>query len=304
MRASTTNTIIVTAQRRAEALEDVPMTVAVVSQETLSNLGVNTVRDLQNVTTGFQIGNSGSYPQPSIRGVTTINAGSYENNVAVYVDGLYQSTPQGPQYGSAQRPEHPDPQGPSEHALWSQCDRRAILIDTIDPGNTWTGNFEATYARFDDRRARGFVSGPISDKIGFSVAGTYRQTDGYYKKASITTPGQFVGRTLGLEQEAVRAKLKFDLTDTFRATLAMLIPVQAIRAASTSRPSKTSPRPMRTIPQRPTSTGMRPGPGTWGKWPATCSTWITGRTRGCSSSNSTRASAPCGRFPVIRNPAS
>ena len=88
------NDIIVTAQRRNEKLEDVPMTVQVVSQETLTNAGINTVRELANVTTGFQVGNSGSFPQPAIRGITTINAGSYENNVALFIDGLYQFTPQ------------------------------------------------------------------------------------------------------------------------------------------------------------------------------------------------------------------
>src|SRR5258708_269721 len=77
------NDIIVTAQRRSEKLEEVPMTVQVVSQATLTNAGINTVRELANVTTGFQVGNSGSYPQPAIRGITTINAGAHENNVAL-----------------------------------------------------------------------------------------------------------------------------------------------------------------------------------------------------------------------------
>jgi iron complex outermembrane receptor protein len=67
------NTIIVTAQRRSEALENVPMSVAVVTQETLNSLGVNSVRDLQNVTSGFLLNNSGSVPAAAIRGVTTTN---------------------------------------------------------------------------------------------------------------------------------------------------------------------------------------------------------------------------------------
>ena len=56
--AAADNAIIVTAQRRNERLEDVPMSVAVVTQETLAVAGVNTVRDLQNVTSGFQVGNA------------------------------------------------------------------------------------------------------------------------------------------------------------------------------------------------------------------------------------------------------
>ena len=214
------NDIIVTAQRRNEKLEDVPMTVAVVTQETLASSGINTIRDLANVTTGFQVGQGGSYPQPAIRGVTTLAAGAYENNVVVFVDGLYQGTPQ---VINMDLPNVQDIQilkGPQGTLYGRNATGGAILINTINPGNTWTGQVEATYARFNDYRGRAFVAGPLSDKIGISLAGTMRHTDGYFKKASRTTPGQFDGNTLGLKQESIRAKLKFDLTETFTATLA------------------------------------------------------------------------------------
>ncbi|HEX7883371.1 MAG TPA: TonB-dependent receptor, partial [Afipia sp.] len=212
------NTIIVTAQRRSEALEDVPMSVAVIPQQTLSSVGVNSVRDLANVTTGFQVNNSGSYPQPAIRGVTTTNAGAYENNVALFVDGLYQTTPQILNMDLPNVQSIQILKGPQGTLYGRNATGGAILIDTIDPGRDWAGNIEAGYGRFDDKRARGYVAGPLSDRIGVSLAGTFRKTDGYYKKASRTTPGQFDGRTLGLEQESVRAKVKVELTDSFTAT--------------------------------------------------------------------------------------
>jgi iron complex outermembrane receptor protein len=212
--------IIVTAQRRAERLEDVPMTVTVVSPDTLKATGVNSVRDLANVTTGFQVGNAGSIPQPAIRGITTTNAGSYENNVALFVDGVYQFTPL---ILNMDLPNVQDIQvlkGPQGTLYGRNATGGAILINTIDPGKELAGNVEATYGRFNDRRLRGYVTVPLSEKIGFSLAGTFRKTGGYVKKASRTTPGQFDGRFLGLEQESVRAKLKFELTDSLRATLA------------------------------------------------------------------------------------
>ena len=59
------NDIIVTAQRRNEKLEEVPMSVQVVTAATLANSGINSMRDMQNVTSGFSLNNSGSYPQPA-----------------------------------------------------------------------------------------------------------------------------------------------------------------------------------------------------------------------------------------------
>ena len=214
------NTIIVTAQRRAEALEDVPMSVAVVTQETLSNAGINSVRDLANVTSGFQVNNSGSYPQPSIRGVTTANAGSYENNVALWVDGLYEITPQILNLDLPNVQNIQVLKGPQGALYGRNATGGAILISTMDPGQDWQGNIEATYGRFNDRRFRGYAAGPLSEKVGFSLAGTYRKTDGYYKKVSVTDPTKLDGRALGMDQQSLRAKIKAELTDAFTATIA------------------------------------------------------------------------------------
>ena len=211
--------IIVTAQRRNERLEDVPMTVQVVSQETLSNAGVNTVRELANVTTGFQVGNSGSYPQPAIRGITTINAGAYENNVALYVDGLYQYAPQVLNMDLPNVQNIQVLKGPQSTLFGRNATGGAILIDTLDPSKTWKGDVETTYARFNDYRFRGYVAGPLSDKVGVSLSGTLRHTDGYNKIASRTVAGAFDGTGLGLKQESIRFKIKAELTDTLRATL-------------------------------------------------------------------------------------
>ena len=218
--AADDGTIIVTAQRRSEALEDVPMSVSVLSQETLSNAGVTSVRDLANVTTGFQMGNGGSYPQPAIRGITTINAGAYENNVALFVDGLYQTTPQVLNMDLPNVQNIQVLKGPQGTLYGRNATGGAILIDTIDPGRDWAGSTELTYGRFDDKRLRSWFAGPLSDSIGISLASTIRRTDGYYKRASRTTPGKFDGRFLGLKQDSIRGKVKLGLTDTFTATLA------------------------------------------------------------------------------------
>jgi iron complex outermembrane receptor protein len=218
--ASDRSVIIVTAQRRDQALEDVPMSVTVLSQDTLDAAGVASVRDLADVTSGFQVNNSGTYTQPAIRGVTTTNSGSYENNVALFVDGLYQITPQ---VLNADLPNVQNIQilkGPQGTLYGRNATGGAILIETIDPGEEWEGNAELTYGRFDDKRARAYVAGPLSDMVGISLAGTFRKTDGYYKRASLTQPlTETDGRGLGLEQHSFRAKLKFDLTETFRATV-------------------------------------------------------------------------------------
>lgn len=217
--SATSNEIIVTAQRRAEALEKVPMSVEVVTAETMAATGVNSLRDISNVTTGVALNQGGAYPQPTIRGVTTVINGTYENNVAVYVDGLYQPSPQTLNIDLPNVANMQVLKGPQGTLYGRNATGGAILISTIMPGDTWEGKAEVTYARFDDKRASAYVAGPLSDKIGVSLAGYVRRSDGYMKMMSRTEPGETDGNAAPLKQDAIRAKLAADLTDNFRAVL-------------------------------------------------------------------------------------
>jgi iron complex outermembrane recepter protein len=213
------NIIIVTAQRRSEALEDVPMTVNYLSQETLATAGVNSVRDLASVTTGFQLAQGGSVPQPSIRGITTLINGSYENNVAVYIDGVYQTVPAAINIDLPNISNVQILKGPQGTLYGRNATGGALLVETISPTDTWQGRAELTYGRFDDMRASGYIAGPINDTFGVALTGYIRKTDGYFKKLSRTEAGVTDGRTFGLEQRAFRAKVTADFTDSIRATL-------------------------------------------------------------------------------------
>ncbi len=196
------------------------MSVEVVSNQTLVNAGVTNLRDLANVTSGYQLGAGGAYPQPAIRGVTTIINGTFENNVAVYVDGLYQPVPLSlnidlPNIESVQVLK-----GPQGSLYGRNATGGALLLTTISPTDTWRGKAELTYARFDDKRISSYVAGPLSDSIGMSLAGYLRRSDGYMRLASRTTPGESESGAVPIDQDAIRAKLRFTPTDQFTATLA------------------------------------------------------------------------------------
>jgi iron complex outermembrane recepter protein len=215
------NEIIITAQRRRERLEDVPMTVAVANTETLEAANANSLRDINRLTSGVMLNQGGAFPALTIRGVTSLaNGTSFENNVALYIDGFYEPAAQALNIDIPNVQDIQVLKGPQGTLYGRNATGGAVLLNTITPGNEWQGKAELTYAKFDDWRIGGYFAGPITDWVGVSIAAYTRRSDGYFKLTSRTTPGATDGDGAPMEQDIIRAKLKFNLSDSFSAILA------------------------------------------------------------------------------------
>ena len=212
--------IVVTAQRRAEALENVPMAITVITGATLDHAGVVSFQDLGAVTAGAQVNFAGAFTQPSIRGVTTLtNGNNIENNVAVYVDGFYEPNPliinaDLPNLGSIEVLK-----GPQGTLYGRNATGGAILINTLEPSHTYTGRAQISYGRFDDKRASAYVSGPLSSSVRLGVAAYYRQTASYIRLIDPVVIGRTTAPATPIRQASIRAKLEADLSSSLTATL-------------------------------------------------------------------------------------
>src|SRR5690606_14851093 len=86
--------VIITAQRRMESLQDVPISVTALSSETLQQSGISGSAELSQLVPGFRLDYNGDNAQPVVRGVSTavasIGAGSA---VAIYEDGFLVTSP-------------------------------------------------------------------------------------------------------------------------------------------------------------------------------------------------------------------
>jgi iron complex outermembrane receptor protein len=212
--------IIVTAQRRSERLESVPMAISVVSAETLERSGIVDIHDINRVAAGTQVGFGGAFTAPSIRGVTTLtNGNGVENNVAIYFDGFYEPSPVVISQDLANIASVEVLKGPQGTLYGRNATGGAILFNTLAPSSTLTGKVEATYARFDDKRVSAYISGPLAQSIRFSLAGYYRKSDGYLKLIANPLTGADRGNAAPIEQRSIRAKLEADLADGLTATL-------------------------------------------------------------------------------------
>ena len=87
--------VVVTAQRREERQVNVPISVAVFSPQQLERARVTSSADLQLLTPGLRMDQTGVFTVPTIRGVGTPVTGTAASPTAIYVDGVYQPDPAG-----------------------------------------------------------------------------------------------------------------------------------------------------------------------------------------------------------------
>jgi iron complex outermembrane receptor protein len=211
--------IIVTAQKRSERLEDVPISITAMTGPMLERSGVANIQDLGQISVGVQIAHLATFIQPTIRGVTaTLVTGGLSNNTAVYVDGFYQATPIGLNQDLVSVSGVQVLKGPQGTLFGRNTTGGAILIDTIEPRmDKFGGRIAASYGRFDERMAQVYLTGPIiPEKLAFDFSAYKRKSDGYLKDIGGLIPG---GHPAKVDVESLRGKLMWTPTDEFKATL-------------------------------------------------------------------------------------
>jgi iron complex outermembrane receptor protein len=175
--------VVVTAQKRAERLEDVPISITVASGESIERAGISRMEDLARIAPAVQVSSNGIYAQPVIRGISsTLVGAAAENNVAIYVDGVYMPFQRGLNMDVANIRQIQVLKGPQGTLFGRNATGGAILIETLQPSmSERSGRFAVSYGRFDDKRVQGYFSTPLSDILAMNVTGYYRKSDGYIK---------------------------------------------------------------------------------------------------------------------------
>jgi iron complex outermembrane receptor protein len=206
--------IIVTAQRRVEALQNVPISITVASGKDLEKAGIRRMDEIGMVTPGVQIGRVGIFTQPAIRGITSQLAGTQtENNVAVYVDGMYIPSGRGLNMDLVNIAQISALKGPQGTLFGRNATGGAIMVQTLDPSMTdFVGHVAVSYSRYNDTQLQGYFSVPLGDKFAWNVAGSYRRSNNYIKNSN----GQ---NTAELRNYSVSTKLRWEPTDNLTISL-------------------------------------------------------------------------------------
>jgi len=212
--------IIVTAQGRAQALQDVPLAVSAVSQEQLQNSGATDIRSLNQLAPSLLVSSTGSEANGSarIRGIGTVgdNPG-LESSVAVFIDGVYRSR-SGiglNELGEVDRIEVL--RGPQGTLFGRNASAGLIHIITRRPSFELGGMAELTYGNYDHFRAQGAITGGLTETIAARLDAVFVRRDGFLEV--VDPQGGTEDRVNDRDRVFVRGQLLFEPSDQLEVRL-------------------------------------------------------------------------------------
>ncbi|WP_018076108.1 TonB-dependent receptor [Novosphingobium nitrogenifigens] len=186
--------IIVTAQRRKESAQSIPVAITAIGSEQIAKTGIVGIDNIATKVPNFYFGSFGAVrPQLYIRGIGTrsFDPGS-ESSVGVFVDDVYYGRSSG-SFGAMKDIERIEVlRGPQGTLYGRNTIGGAINVITKAPTDHWTGDFEAGGSNYNGWNLFGAVGGPIAgDKVTARVAAWTTQRDGY--SLNLATGHRFQG---------------------------------------------------------------------------------------------------------------
>ncbi|MGO9990793.1 MAG: TonB-dependent receptor [Steroidobacteraceae bacterium] len=174
--------IIVTAQKREQNIQDVPISVIALDSQQLQDAGVKDIKNMQVLTPGLTVTSTTSenVTTARIRGIGTVgdNPG-LESSVGVVIDGVYRPR-NGVGFGDLGEIDRIEVlEGPQGELFGKNNDAGVINIVTMRPSNTFGVTGEATGGNYNDREISASVTGPLSDISAGRFFAGYQKRDGF-----------------------------------------------------------------------------------------------------------------------------
>jgi iron complex outermembrane receptor protein len=199
---------IVTAQKRSERVQDVPVAVTVLTAETLEDAAVSSVQRLAELDPNVALETAQSFQRNSlsIRGIGTIgNSRTFEGAVGTFIDGIYRSRT-GMVLGDLLDIERIEIlRGPQGTLFGKNTVAGALsLLSTRPEPNGFSGSLDARLGNFDAALVSGVANIPIGESSAARVGGIYHRRDGFFE--SPDTGDQYDT----IDRYGVKAQLLFE----------------------------------------------------------------------------------------------
>ena len=218
--ADDSNTIYVIARKQEETLQDVPVAVTVLSQDTLDDFRIDEATDLVSRVPALavQVGGSGAGASISLRGIGSSGiSNAFDSAVALNIDGITVSTQRLLQAGFFDVAQVEVLKGPQPLYFGKSTSGGVLSLRSADPTPDWEYGGKAAY-EFEESgySIGGYLSGPLSDTLGIRVAAEYQDISKYVELQD-NVPA--LDPDKGLTNFIGRVTLAWEPSDSFDAKL-------------------------------------------------------------------------------------
>ena len=206
--------IVVTAAYREQGLQDVPVSISAVTGDTMTQTAIQKAEDIQFLVPNFTLTETGIGTNAFVRGIGSGINQAFEQSVGTYIDGVH--------YGRAQQWRSPFLdierveilRGPQSILFGKNSVAGALNISTAKPTDEFEASLGVSWEFEDDESIiEGVLSGPISERVRYRLAGRQRELKGYMWNATLNEEEP------NREDWTLRGTLEFDVTDNLVATL-------------------------------------------------------------------------------------
>jgi iron complex outermembrane recepter protein len=172
--------VVVTAQRRSERLQDVPITITNITSQQLTDANIRDLSGIVQVTPALRFDNDGPFVQPTIRGVgSDIVSTDTSSDVGIYIDGYYSPNPSAFDFQLLNVDSVQVLKGPQGTLFGRNTPGGAILVNTLKPSEQTSAMFDASYGSFNAQRYEGYVTTGLFDHVAMDVAAIISRGDGF-----------------------------------------------------------------------------------------------------------------------------
>jgi len=214
LQAQALEEIVVTAQRRTQSLQEVPISIDAISGEEIRQQGFRNMDQLADFSPSILIDNRIQDQDIAIRGIgTTGNNLTLEQAAPTFVDGIHYGRTSQIKNAFMDLERVEVLRGPQPVFFGQNATAGAFSLTTRKPGPEWEANFTGEVGNFGRKTIEAAAGGPITDTFGIRVAGKWDRMDGYL--TDVFTGDNFpAGRDL-----AGRVIMQWAPTDQFEATM-------------------------------------------------------------------------------------
>ncbi len=211
--------VIVTAQKREQSLQDVPISISTFTGEFIEDSGIDTLQQLGQYTPNLSFSQASQVANNRIimRGVGSVGNSAIEPTVAVFIDGIYYPRPSSV-VGTLTDLEIVEVlRGPQGTLFGRNASMGALNIRTRKPEEEFSGNIRTSYGNYDHVRVAGALSGALTPGAAARLAFQYSDRDGYGDNSF--TSGDSRSDVGAWDDLSLRGKLYFEPSADLDITL-------------------------------------------------------------------------------------